>query len=328
MLDVAQHAGVSLKTVSRVVNGESGVSPQKLQRVQASIDLLGYRRNDGARTLRSGRSQSIGLVLENVADPFDANLMNSVEEAALERRMLLIVGSSHRDYDRERDVALALCARWVDGLIIIPSPQDHAYLQPEAAAGTAIVFVDRPALGLEADVVLADNEGGAAEGVAHLIAQGHRRIAYIGDRPELFTSAQRMAGYRKAHNDAGLPLDESLINVREPTLESVAAALDAALTATNPATAVFCGNNRVTLLVMRLLPTLIRRPAIVGFDDLESAALASPAVTVVAQDPALMGRRATELLLARCAGESGPPETVILPTTLLERKSGALPDWA
>lgn len=147
MKDVAARAGVGLKTVSRVVNGESGVTPETERRVQEAIDALGFRRNDSARVLRKGRTASVGLVLEDLADPFYGPLSRAVEEVARAHGALLINGSSAEDPDREQELALALCARRVDGLVIIPAGDDHRYLEPEIKAGVATVFVDRPAGG-------------------------------------------------------------------------------------------------------------------------------------------------------------------------------------
>jgi LacI family transcriptional regulator len=121
MKDVAARAGVGLKTVSRVVNGEPGVTPDTERRVQEAIDALGFRRNDSARVLRKGRTASIGLVLEDLADPFYGPLSRAVEEVARAHGALLINGSSAEDPEREQELALALCARRVDGLVVIPA---------------------------------------------------------------------------------------------------------------------------------------------------------------------------------------------------------------
>lgn len=198
MKDVAARAGVGLKTVSRVVNGEPGVTPDTERRVQEAIEALGFRRNDSARVLRKGRTATVGLVLEDLADPFYGPLNRAVEEVARTHGALLINGSSAEDPDRERELALALCARRVDGLIVIPAGDDHRYLEPEIRAGVATVFVDRPAGRIEADVVLSDSFGGARDGVAHLIAGGHRRIGFIGDHPRIHTATERLRGYRAA----------------------------------------------------------------------------------------------------------------------------------
>nr|WP_261398952.1 LacI family DNA-binding transcriptional regulator [Streptomyces misionensis] len=325
MKDVAARAGVGLKTVSRVVNGEPGVTPDTERRVQEAIDALGFRRNDSARVLRKGRTASIGLVLEDLADPFYGPLSRAVEEVARSHGALLINGSSAEDPERERELALALCARRVDGLVVIPAGSDHRYLEPEIRAGVATVFVDRPAGRIDADVVLSDNFGGARDGVAHLIAHGHRRIGFIGDMPRIHTAAERLRGYRAAMEDAGIPVEDRWMSLGVTVPERVRRATQEMLSGPDPVTAVFTGNNRVTVTVVRVLAEQSRQVALVGFDDFELADLLRPGVTVVAQDAAALGRTAAERLFRQLDGGFVAPERIELPTRLVERGSGELP---
>ncbi|MET8680270.1 LacI family DNA-binding transcriptional regulator [Streptomyces sp. NPDC004647] len=325
MKDVAARAGVGLKTVSRVVNGEPGVTPDTVRRVQESIDALGFRRNDSARILRKGRTASIGLVLEDLADPFYGPLSRAVEEAARAHGALLIHGSSAEEPERERELVLAFCARRVDGLVIVPASDDHRYLAPEIAAGVATVFVDRPPGRIDADVVLSDSFSGAREGVAHLIAHGHRRIGFIGDQPRIHTAIERLRGYRAAMADAGLPVDEAWVSLGPTDPERVRSAALAMLGAAEPVTALFSGNNRVTVTAVRVLGALPQQVALVGFDDFELADLLSPGVTVIAQDAAQLGRTAAERLFRRLDGGADEPARVLLSTRLIARGSGELP---
>ncbi|MEU7105653.1 LacI family DNA-binding transcriptional regulator [Streptomyces sp. NPDC046215] len=328
MKDVAARAGVGLKTVSRVVNGEAGVTADTEQRVKDAIAALGFRRNDSARVLRKGRTASIGLVLEDLADPFYAPLNRAVEEVARAHGALLINGSSAEDADRERELALAFCARRVDGLIVIPAGSDHRYLEPEMAAGIATVFVDRPAGLIDADVVLSDSFGGARDGVAHLIAHGHRRIGFIGDQPRIHTATERLRGYRAAMAEAGLPVDDAWVSLGTTAAGRVREEAARMLAGPEPVTALFTGNNRVTVTAVRVIAAAPRPVALVGFDDLELADLLSPAVTVVAQDAARLGRTAAERLFRRLDGVAEPPRRVELPTRLIARGSGELPPAA
>lgn len=325
MKDVAAHAGVGLKTVSRVVNGETGVTPDTVRRVREAIEALGFRRNDSARVLRKGRTATVGLVLEDLADPFYGPLNRAVEEVARAHGALLVNGSSAEDPDRERELALALCARRVDGLIVIPAGDDHRYLEPEIRAGVATVFVDRPAGRIDADVVLSDSFGGAREGVAHLIGGGHRRIGFIGDHPYIHTATERLRGYREAMADAGLPVAPSWVRLGSTSPERVREAARAMLAGPDPVTAVFAGNNRVTVTVVRVLAGHPVPVALVGFDDFELADLLRPGVTVVAQDAAALGRVATDRLFQRLAGAVLPAARIELPTRLIPRGSGELP---
>jgi LacI family transcriptional regulator len=325
MKDVAGRAGVALKTVSRVVNGEPGVRPQVAERVHSAIAELGYRRNDGARLLRKGQTASVGLVLEDIGDPFYSTLSRAVEDVAHHHASLLLTGSSDEDPERERELTLAFCARRVDGLIIIPASENHAYLLPEMAAGLAVVFVDRPPGLIEADTVLSDNRRGAREGVAHLLGAGHRRIGYLGDAPQIYTAARRHEGYLAAMAAAGQPVDPSWVTMTPLDRDTVARALARMTGGSAPVTALFCGNNRATALALRELRTSGRRLALVGFDDFELADLVTPATTVVAQDTAGLGRIAAELLFHRLAGDRDPARRIELPTRLIVRGSGEIP---
>jgi len=175
--------------------------------------------------------------------------------------------------------------------------------------------------------VLSDNAGGAAQGVAHLIRHGHRRIAFLGDSPAIFTARERLRGYRDALAAAGLPYDEALVSMGRPDPQRVRAALAAMAALPDPPTALFTGNGLITTHVLRALAARPGpdRPALVGFDDLELADLLTPGVTVVAQDPAGLGRTAAELLFRRLAGNRGPAQRVLLPTRLIVRGSGEIP---
>jgi LacI family transcriptional regulator len=325
MNDVALAAGVSLKTVSRVVNGVDYVSSDKLARVTAAIESLGFRRNEYARQLRQGTTATIGLVLEDVADPFSSTLTRAVEEVASGHGHMLLTSSSAEDPDRSRDLIASLGARGVGGLIVAPAEgMDAAFLRAELASGCSLVFVDRPVEGVDADTVLADNRGGARSGAAHLIAHGHRRVAFFGDDPRVYTAGERLAGYRDALADAGLPADDALVIMAAPSGAAVPDAIDRVLALDDPPTAILGGNNRWSVRLLRHLRDRQAASdiAVVGFDDFELSDVLSPAITVVAQDPAAMGQIAAELLFRRMAGDDAPTQRVQLATRLVERGSG------
>src|SRR5213592_4161922 len=190
MSDVAAAAGVSLKTVSRVVNDEPGVRTETAAIVHDAIARLGFRRNDLARALRHGRRSGLfGLVIADVSNPFYA-IARGVEEVTRGRGMLAIAASSDDDGERERNLVRVFCERAVDGLLIVPAGDDHEYILPELRTGTRVVFIDRPPGNIDADVVLLDNVGGARSAVAHLLAHGHRRIAFVGDEPWIFSATE------------------------------------------------------------------------------------------------------------------------------------------
>ena len=329
MREVAALAGVSLSTVSRVVNGGTGVREDLVDRVRDAVAMLGYRHNLTASALRRSdrQSASIGLIFEDVSNPFFSLVHRGVEEVARERGVLVLAGSSDEEPERERQLADAFGSRGVDGLIIVPAALDHSYLLRDRAAGVAMVFVDRPAGAIDADAVVADNAGGAAAAIDHLVAAGHRRIGFLGDQPDIFTAAERLRGYQAALARHGLEEDVSL--VRHPRFRGVGAyetTIDL-LRGKNPPTALFTGQNLITVAAVRALHDLglHHEIALVSFDDVLLADVVDPALTVVAQDPLRLGREGAELLFSRLDGYEGPSRRVMVPTTLIVRGSGELP---
>jgi LacI family transcriptional regulator len=326
MRDVARAAGVSLKTVSRVVNDEPGVGSGTSERVQRAISSLGFTRNDLARSLRHGRtSATLGLIIGDLGNPFYSSIARAVEEVAHARGHLLIAGSSEGDPQRERELVRVLAMRRVDGLLLVPSDTDHSALAQEQRRGLVVVFLDRPPVGVAADAVLIDNVGGACAATDHLVAHGHRRIGVVGDALSVATTAERLEGYRRGLESGGIPYEERLLRLGPSDVEGAEAAARELLALPDPPTAIFTTNNRNTIGVLRAVAGRSRRPALVGFDDFELAdSLATP-VSVVAHDPAEMGRQAARLLFERLDGEHGPPRRVMLPTRLLARGSGEVP---
>jgi LacI family transcriptional regulator len=329
MRDVALLAGVSLKTVSRVINDEPGVAAATAERVSVAIDELGFQRNDLARSLRQGRSSStLGLVIEDVANPFYSAIAQAVEAAARERGYMLITASCEEDPARERELVQALLRRRVDALLLVPAGRDHSYLARETADGTPVVFLDRPPAGLDADCVLLDNVGGARAAVDHLLAHGHERIAVVADPASLYTAAERIAGYRQALDAAGVPVREELVRPGTHDVdqaEAVARELLSLPPERRP-TALFAGNNRITIGALRAARGAEPRPAIVGFDDFELADLLG--MTVVRHDTSQMGAHAAALAFERLDGADRPPRRVVVPTELIARGSGEVPPRA
>ncbi|MDQ7903637.1 LacI family DNA-binding transcriptional regulator [Phytohabitans sp. ZYX-F-186] len=326
MAQVAEAAGVSPKTVSRVINGEPGVVATTAERVERAIAQLGYRHNHAAASLARGRTQdTVGLVIEGIAGRFYAELASGVEEVARAHGQQLLIASSEENPDRERETILALASRQVGGIIVVPRSGDHRYLRTELRSGLAVVFADRPPQRIKADYALVDNVAGAREGVTHLLRQGHRRIAFIGNELAVATSADRLEGYRQAHRDAGVDVDPALVVLGPTDVPSTEAALTRLATLPDPATAAFTQNSRLTMGAWRAIKQLDRPVALVGFDDFDLADVIDPPVTVVAQDPVELGRRAMHLLLRRIAHHNARHHHDILPTRLVVRGSGEIP---
>jgi LacI family transcriptional regulator len=329
MRDVAALAGVGIKTVSRVVNDVPTVAPDLVARVNEAAAKLGYRPNLTASSLRRSdrRTSTIGLLLENVANPFSGVVHRAVEEVARARGVLVLTGSLDEDPAQEKNLARALIDRGADGLLVVPAGSDHSYLVGEQRAGTQIVFLDRNPSLVAADTVRSDHHKGAVGAIAHLIDHGHRRIAYLGDRADVSTARERHAGYLAALRAAGLGVSDELIHQDLSTTEQAEEQTRAILDQPEPPTALFTSQNLVTIGALRALRRagLRGRIAHVGFDDVVLADVLEPGVTIVAQDPSEIGHLAATMLFARIDGDRSPARTVVVPTRLIARGSGELP---
>ncbi|SEG53299.1 transcriptional regulator, LacI family [Actinacidiphila yanglinensis] len=328
MTDVAREADVSLKTVSRVVNGVSTVDPEMAARVRAAVARLGFRRNSMARDLRTrSTSATVGLLIEDLANPFYAGIAAAAAQCALENDTLLITASSEEDADRERRLLLQMCERRVDGLLVVPagSTADHVYLRTEIEMGTPAVFLDRPPTNVRADTVLIDNAAGARSAIEHLTARGHERIGVLSDWLSIHPMSERLSAAEAALERAGAPYRPDLIRFGLHHVPDTEAAVEEMLTGPQPPTALFALNNRLTLGVLSALNRLGRDVAVVGFDDFETAGLMAYPLTVVSYDARAMGRIGAELLFERIGGDASRPRTVVIPTTLVEHSGAVRP---
>ena len=328
MKDVAALAGVAIKTVSRVMNGDPTVTPDLAARIRDAAGKLGYRPNLTASSLRRGdrRTATIGLLLEDVANPFSAGLLRAVEDVARQRRVQILIGSLDEDQDRERELATTLIDRGVDGLIIVPAAPDQSYLLVERNLGIRVVFLDREPRFLNADIVISGNRQGAIAAVEHLRSHGHQRIGYLGDSSAITSAAHRFDGYCHALERAGLMLDPLLIRQGLRSIEAAAQATSEMIRLADPPTALFASQNLVTIGTVRALwqAGLQHAVALVGFDDFLLADVLDPGVTVITQDVRRLGRLAAELLFTRLDGDVSPPQTHTVPTGMVMRGSGEI----
>lgn len=330
MQDVAEAAGVSLKTVSRVVNNEPRVDEKTKARVHKAIADLGFYRNDIARSLRRGQSsRTIGLVIEDIANPFYSNMARGIEKVMQYYHYMVITSNSEENALRERELVTMLLRRRVEGLLIVPAGHDHSYLTPELRLGLPIIFLDRPPLNLHTDTIVLDNRGGARKAVAHLITHGHTRIGMVGGNPHVYTGSERLAGYCEALAAAGIALDEALLGFDSDEPARAEATTEALLALPDPPTALFTTSNRISVAVLRALhhSGYAQRLALVGFDDFELADMLPTPITVVAHDASEMGRQGAELLFARLKDDERPPQSLMIPTELIIRGSGELPPF-
>lgn len=325
--DVAREAGVSIKTVSRVVNKEPHVNPATAARVSEVVERLNYRPNEMARSLKVHRSRTIGLMVDDISNPFMASCAQAIEAVARKRGYALILCDSHADLETEGDYIELLVQRQVDGLLLVPAHGDNVHLETEQQAGLPIVAFDRPAEGVQADTVLVQNRTGAREATEHLIWHGHERIAFIGDVRHYYTARKRLEGYKEALEAANLEpihsLDVHSIELGEQVTKGF-------LEASDPPTALFAANILTALGALRATEHLgLRVPedlAMIGFDDFELSHVLRPRFTLVHQPTAELGRSAAEMLFDRLDGEGRPEhQRLVLPTELVVRESCGCP---
>ena len=328
MRHVAALAGVGVKTVSRVINGEPNVSAATTARVLAAARSLDYQPDLSAGNLRraDGRTRTLGLLVGSVDNPFSAAVHRAVEDVALRHGVAVFASSLDDDPDREQEAVQAFLRRRVDGLILTTVSESQAYLSPELRRGTPVVFVDREPAGVASDIVVSDNREGAALATRHLLEHGHRRLAYLGDRASIRTAQERRRGFLEELGLAGVATRDIPVVEDLHDEESARRAAHALFERDEPPTAIFSSQNLVTIGVSRALRQRGRHrdTALVGFDDVPLADLLEPGVTVVAQDPQTIGRIAAERVFARLDGDEAPPVRSIVPTRLIERGSGEI----
>lgn len=330
MADVAARAGVSVATVSRALSGDGrSVSAPVRERVLQAARDLAYEPNNLARNMRSGTSRIFGLVISDVTNPFFTAVARGVEDVAQRHGYALVLANTDESRDREAATLGAMAAERVAGLIIATTNENPDMIRRTMATGTAVVAVDRHIHGLRTDSVAVDNDSAAHEAVRHLIGLGHRRIALVGGPPDAHTARERRHGYERAHLDARLPIDPELMVEGTFRENSGLAITRRLMTATDPPTAIFAVNNLTTIGVLRALRELgcevHRDVSLVGFDDIPTAELLDPPLTVVRQPTYRIGARAAELLIRRIEDPRAAVQEVLLAASLVVRGSTGPP---
>lgn len=322
MRQVADRAGVSAKTVSRVINNARYVSPDVRQRVESAIAELNYVPNVLARTFRSGRDVVIGVAIPDLSDPFFATLTREIEQIARTHGMAVLITSLGADPAEEQGRVETLLGRQLNGLITTPVSADQSYLRPWQDK-VALVFIDRPPSRITADSVVQDDRGGAYEATRHLIGHGHRRIAFIGDRIETVTTARRLTGYRDALAEAGIGVDPRLILAGLTSGEASARAVPGLISRADPPTALFSSNAWCTIGLIPALQAAGRADLpLISFGDFPLATSLQPAPTVVDQDPVAVGRVAATRLFERIEHPRRRlKRKIVLPAPLILRAS-------
>jgi len=300
--DVARRAGVSIATVSNVVNGTRFVSSELQQRVRSAIEELGYHPSAVGRSLRKGRSFSIGVLLPDPRNQFFQIMAEGIEEQAELHRYNIWYCNTRDEPSKERACMLTLAEHGVDGIIVAPSPRGRESVRPLLDSGLPIVLVVRQIERLEVDQVFADSVEGSYEATRHLIKLGHSRIGLLTGVREIQTFKERLFGYQKALLDHGIPLDSDLVLDAYSHIEEGCEATKHLLQNTD-ATAVFATNYPMTLGALKALRELElecpKEVSLVGFDDLDCAVVLKPNLTVVDQKPYEIGYTAGVMLFER-----------------------------
>ena len=322
--DVAAHSGVSIKTVSRVVNGESAVSPETRRRVLDAIQRLGYVPNTAARSLKSGTGRTIGVVIDSLADPFFASLVSAIEARALTEGLSVLVASTGLDADREREQILSLVAgHQVAGIIFAPVADELPYLASFRQV-TPVVAVDRASAAF--DSVVVDDYGATSIAIQQLVDLGHERIAFY-DRDERFLTIQRrFRAYADVLGATGRSVDPHLISWTVGGTLDYAAETARLFGLLDPPTAIFASNAKAAIgLVASLAHTARENTAVIAFGDFSLADALWPAISCIDQDPFLIGNAAIERLLELRELPGSAPREWVVPTSLLRRGSGEIP---
>jgi LacI family transcriptional regulator len=329
LTDVARKAGVSVSTVSHVVNRTRRVAPETAKTVQAVIDALGYSPNVLARSLKTSSTRSVGIAVSAISNPYFSDIICSIGVECARLGLMVFLADTEDDPARELEVVAALHQRRVDGIILAPSPDPErralAYLR---GAGLPCVLVDRT-LDPEFDQVGVTNRAAMRKLVDHVASLGHRRIGYIGGNPGFETTLERIAGYRDCLRAHGISFDERFLVMGNATTKSAMAATEALLALPSPPTALVAGNNLATIGVMRAVRARgLHVPddiSVAGFDDFEWSDCFEPRLTLVAQPCEEIGRRAAALLMERIAAPEDKRQTIHLDASIVLRDSCARP---
>lgn len=324
---VAEHSKVSIATVSRVINNDPKVSKDTVRKVQASITALEYKPNRVAQRLRSsnGKTKLLGLIIPDIQNPFFVDVVRGVEDYAYQHNFAVMIGNFGQDEKKEKLYLDIFQSENIDGLIVAPIHGKDKGIENLVKKNIPVVCIDRGLTEIDVDVVKVDNENGAFNAIEHLLSNGHRRIAFISGNFAIPTYIERLSGYKKALSKYGIPYDESLVFARNSDYKSGFEIANKILELEERPTAIFSGNNLLTLGALEAIHAQnIRIPeeiSIIGFDDMPWSISLNPPLTAVRQPGFDMGRKAAEMLYERMLNPEKKKENVILKTELMLRKS-------
>ncbi|MCX7028341.1 MAG: LacI family DNA-binding transcriptional regulator [Spirochaetes bacterium] len=322
--DVAFHAGVSTATVSRVLNDDSKVTGSTRSKVLMAMDALGYKVNFVARSLKTSRTKTIGIMAPDLSGDFFMYIAESLDRELSAHGYSLVVSVSHDSPEEEAKRLRHLAERLVDGIVMIPATNKGSHFAFLKDFGIPIVFVDRTVMDMEADSVLSDNEGGAYEATKALTLDGSRRIGFIGGKSEISTSTERFTGYCRALKEAGIPLEEEFIRFGPPTLPFGYHAMEEMMKNNNSPDAWFLVNAfthiGATNYLLSERSERAGRIVIAAFDEMPYSPLLRNCRYAVQQSMAEMGKLAAKLILKRIDDPDSSPETLRLKTRLIRHE--------
>jgi LacI family transcriptional regulator len=326
--EVAERAGVSVSTVSRVLNDYPFVSAGARRRVIDAMGELEYRPDVAARSMRTGSSNTVGFVVADISNPLFAAIAKGVDSVLVPHGYSLVLANSENDPDHEAALLRALRQRRLDGLIAAVADERAPGLAGRLEEFATVLF-DRDVAGSSADAVWSDHDSGIGEALERLSGLGHRRVALIAGSEGQLGSRARIVAFRRHARRLGLSVAGGLVRSSEPERESGQRAARELLAAPDPPTALMIAHNLLTVGVLEALSDLgVRLPddlSVVACDDVDVTRLFSPPIDVIERDLLELGETSARLLLERLADRDGPPRRVVLPTRLLVRESTAAP---
>lgn len=326
--DVAEKAQVSTATVSHVINNSRYVSEEIKQRVMQAIKELDYRPNSVARSLRSNKSNIIGLLfpvsVSDTSNFFFAEVAQGIQMVLKKQGYNLILSNSNERLEDEKEQIKVLNSQQIDGLIIAPTFSDHAYLNEVLKGNYPVVFIDRRPINYSGDCVLADGFKGTYEAVDMLIKKGHKKIGFITGELGITTSDERLSGYKRALIDNGVSIDMTLIKEGQASFDNGYVFAEQ-LVEENKISAIFVANNVMTIGAFKCLKdkkiSIPQQVSVIGFDDYEWTRITDPPLTVVKQPSIELGEKAAEILLKRINEQGKDFREYLLPTHLTVRES-------
>jgi LacI family transcriptional regulator len=323
--EVAESAGVSYATVSHVINNTRVVTPETRQRVLDAMAELNYRPNALARSLRQGKTNTLGLVLPDSANPFFAEISRFIEDEAFNKGYSVFLCNTELDTQRELFYVDVLSKKQVDGIIFVAAGDQTDSLDFLAGEGMPVVMIDRNVPNVQVDAVLTDHQLGGFLATQHLLQLGHTRIACIAGPSSITPSSERITGYRNALEQAGIPFVEKLLIRGDYHAQSGMEITHSLLKMDPRPTAIFALNDLMALGALRAAAeagcSVPSDLAVVGYDDLELSQFTNPPLTTIAQPKKEIGVQAVRLLVERITQNGRPPNRLILPPELIIRRS-------